>query len=37
MGFTVCVLPKSNMRRLQAPEGMRLVPVSSLAELIDVL
>ena len=37
MGFTVCVFPKSNMRRLQAPEGMRLVPVSSLAELIDVL
>ena len=37
MGFTVCVLPKSNMRRLQAPEGMSLVPVSSLAELIDVL
>ena len=37
MGFTVCVLPRSNMRRLQAPEGMRLIPVSSLAELIDVL
>ena len=37
MGFTTCVLPRSNMRRLQKPEGMRLIPVSSLAELIDVL
>lgn len=37
MGFTACVLPRSNMRRLQAPEGMRLIPVSSLAELGDVL
>jgi hypothetical protein len=24
------------MRRLQAPEGMRLIPVGSLAELGDV-
>jgi DNA repair protein RadA/Sms len=36
MGFTSCVLPRSNMRRLQVPQGMRLIPVSSLAELIDV-
>ena len=36
MGFTACVLPRSNMRRLQVPQGMRLIPVSSLAELIDV-
>ena len=37
MGFTTCVLPRSNMRRLQIPEGMRLIPVSSLAELVDIL
>ena len=37
MGFTTCVMPRSNMRRLQAPEGMRIIPVSSLAELGDVL
>ena len=37
LGFTSCVLPRSNMRRMQAPEGMRLIPVSSLAELGDVL
>ena len=36
MGFTSCVLPRTNMRRLQAPEGMRLIPVGSLAELGDV-
>lgn len=36
MGFSSCVLPRSNMRRLQVPDGMRLIPVSSLAELIDV-
>jgi DNA repair protein RadA/Sms len=37
MGFTACVLPRSNLRRLEAPEGMRLLPVSSLAELVDYL
>ena len=36
MGFTSCVLPRTNMRHLQAPEGMRLIPVGSLAELGDV-
>ena len=36
MGFTSCVLPRTNMRRLQAPEGMLLIPVGSLAELGDV-
>ena len=36
MGFTSCVMPRTNMRRLQAPEGMRLIPVGSLAELGDV-
>ncbi|MDO5133281.1 MAG: DNA repair protein RadA [Eubacteriales bacterium] len=37
MGFTSCVLPHSCMRRLEAPEGMRLIPVRSLAELGEVL
>lgn len=37
MGFTSCVLPRSNMRRIEAPEGMRLIPVSSLTELGEVL
>ena len=36
MGFTTCVMPRSNMRRLQIPEGMRIIAVSSLAELGDV-
>ena len=36
MGFTSCVMPRTNMRRLQAPEGMLLIPVGSLAELGDV-
>ena len=37
MGFTACVLPRSNMRRIEAPEGMRLIPVASLSELGGVL
>ena len=37
MGFSSCVLPRSNMRRIEVPEGMRLIPVSSLAELGEVL
>lgn len=37
MGFTACVLPRSNMKRIEAPEGMRLIPVASLAELGDFL
>lgn len=37
MGFTSCVLPRSCLRRIEAPEGMRLLPVSSLAELVDYL
>ena len=37
MGFTSCILPRSSARRLQVPEGMRIIPVSSLSELSDVL
>lgn len=37
MGFTTCVLPKSSMRRLEAPEGMRIIPVASLVELGEIL
>lgn len=37
LGFTSCVLPASSMRRIEVPEGMRLIPVSSLAELGGVL
>ena len=37
MGFTSCVLPRSSMRRLEAPEGMKLIPVGSLAELSEIL
>lgn len=37
MGFTTCVLPRSSMRRLEAPEGMRIIPVASLVELVEIL
>ena len=36
MGFTSCVLPAANIRRMQPVEGIRLIPVSSLAETGDV-
>lgn len=32
LGFTSCLLPKSSMGRLKAPEGMRLIGVSGIAE-----
>jgi len=37
MGFTSCVLPRSSVRRLEAPEGMKLIPVGTLAELGNLL
>ena len=36
MGFTSCVLPAANIRRMQPVEGMRLIPIRSLAEIGDV-
>ena len=37
LGFTTAVLPRENMRRLRAPEGMRLYGVETLAEAISIL
>ena len=37
LGFTTAVLPRENMRRLHAPEGMRLYGVETLAEAISIL
>ena len=36
LGFTTCLLPKSNLRGLKAPEGIRLIGISSLQEAAQV-
>ena len=37
LGFTTILLPKENMRRLKAPEGMKLVGVDTVMQAISVL
>ena len=37
LGFTTIQLPKENMRRLKAPEGMKLVGVDTVMQAISVL
>ena len=37
LGFTTILLPKENMRRLKAPEGMMLVGVDTVMQAISVL
>ena len=37
LGFTTILLPKENMRRLKAPEGMKLVGVDTVRQAISVL
>lgn len=34
LGFSACILPKENMRSLQAPEGMRLIPVETVPQAL---
>jgi len=35
LGFKRCIMPRAGFGQFKAPDGMRLIPVSSLAEAID--
>ena len=37
LGFTTCIIPRENARRVRAPEGMRIYGVDTLAEAISIL
>ncbi len=37
LGFTTVLLPKENLRRMKAPEGMRLVGVDTVMQALSVL
>ncbi len=37
LGFTTCILPKSCLSRVNVPEGIRCIGVSSVSEVIEVL
>ena len=37
LGFTTCIIPRENARRVRAPEGMRVYGVDTLAEAISIL
>lgn len=37
LGFTTVVLPKENLRRMNAPEGMKLVGVDTVMQALSVL
>jgi DNA repair protein RadA/Sms len=37
MGFTRCVLPHSNLKRLPAMQGIDIAGVSSVSEAIETL
>ena len=37
LGFTTCILPESCLSRLKAPEGIRLIGVSTVNEVIQAL
>lgn len=37
MGFTRCLLPRGNLKRLPVPEGVDIVGVSSVAEAVEQL
>ena len=37
LGFTTCIIPRENARRMRAPEGMRVYGVDTLAEAISIL
>ena len=34
LGFTTCILPKVNLARLKRPEGLRLIGISGVGELL---
>ena len=35
LGFTTCILPKVNLARLKRPEGLRLIGISGVGELLE--
>ena len=37
LGFTTCVLPRSNLHGIKAPAGIRLIGISSLQEAADLI
>ena len=37
LGFTTCILPKSNLHNMKAPSGLKLIGVSSLQEVADIM
>lgn len=37
MGFTTCILPKTNQENIKKAEGIRLVGVSNIREALDIL
>ena len=37
LGFTTCLLPKSSLRRIKAPEGLRLIGIAGIGEAADYL
>ena len=37
LGFTTCLLPAGSLARLKAPEGMRLIGISGLQQVLDYI
>ncbi|MBQ6399826.1 MAG: DNA repair protein RadA [Clostridia bacterium] len=37
LGFTTVIIPRSNARRIQAPEGVRIIGVDTVAQTLSVL
>ena len=37
LGFTTCVIPRENAKRVRAPQGMRVYGVDTLAEALSIL
>ena len=37
LGFTTCILPAVSMKGLQTPEGMKLIPVHHVGELLELV
>ena len=37
LGFTTCILPKSNLKGLKAPDGIEIVGISNLKEAADLI
>lgn len=37
LGFTTCILPKSNLKGLKAPAGIEIIGISNLKEVADLI